>query len=99
MNTTQAQLERLFELEKELNILLDEERYEEFLPQQDQFSAQIKYLLDNSPEEEMLRVISQLQRLENAVELLQQRSNVYFLQLKEKSLLQRRNKSKIKAYK
>jgi hypothetical protein len=99
MTSSQAQLEQLFELEKQLHILLDEEQYEEFLQQQDIFSAQIKYLLDHSPEEEMLIIISQLKRLENAVELLQQRSNVYFQQLKEKSLLQRRNKSKIKAYK
>jgi len=97
--STQAQFEQLFELEKQLNILLDEEQYEEFLEQQEQFSSKIKYLLDNSSEEEMGTVIQQLKRLKNSVQLLQERSDIFFKELKEKSLLMRRNKKKINAYK
>jgi len=99
MTSIQAQLERLFELEKELNTLLDEELYEEFLQQQDIFSEQIKYLLDNSSQEEMGSAIAQLKRLESSVQLLQLRSETYFQQLKEKSLSLKRNKKKISAYK
>ncbi len=99
MTSTQAQLEQLFELEKQLNILLDEEQYETFLQKQDTFSDKIKYLLDSSSEEEMGKVIEQLKHLENAVQQIQERSNVYYQQLKEKSLLMNCNKKKINAYK
>lgn len=99
MNNINAQLERLFEFEKQLNQLLDEEQYEQFQQQQDLFTDQVKYLLDNSSEEILATVITQLKQLEYAIKQLQSRSSVYFQELKEKSLLQRRNKSKIKAYK
>lgn len=99
MTSIQAQLERLFELEKQLNVLLDEEQYEVFLQQQDIFSDQIKYFLDNNSEDDMGNVIKQLKHLEGAVELLQTRSDSYYQQLKEKSLLMKRNKKKINAYK
>lgn len=93
------QLKRLFTLEKELSSLLDNEEYELFQQQQDNFSDQIKALLDNNEAEVLSTVIEQLKQLENAVGQLQARSEVYFKQLKEKSLAQQRNKSKIKAYK
>ncbi len=98
MNITE-QLNNLFKLEKELSTLLDNEEYETFQLQQDNFSDLIKALLDNNKPEVLSTVIEQLKQLENAVGQLQERSEVYFQQLKEKSLLQQRNKSKMKAYK
>jgi len=94
-----TQLANLFELVKELSTLLDNEEYETFQQQQDNFSDQIKAMLDNNSPEVLGTVVDQLKQLESAVEQLQNRSEVYFQQLKDKSLLQQRNKSKMKAYK
>ncbi|WP_022942378.1 hypothetical protein [Psychromonas hadalis] len=99
MNSINAQLERLFEFEKQLNQLLKDEEYEQFQQQQDLFTDQVKYLLDTNSEEMLATVITQLKQLEDAIKQLQSRSGIYFQELKEKSLLQRRNKKKIKAYK
>ena len=99
MTNTKAQLELLFEFEKKLNLLLDEEQYELFQQQQDLFTDQIKNLLDNNSENSLSAVIKELKLLESKIEALQTRSASYFEQLKEKSLLQKRNKNKIKAYK
>jgi len=99
MTNIQAQLEKLFEFEKQLHILLDNEEYQQFQEQQDLFTAQLKFLLDNNSEDVLVTVITQLKQLENVIEQLKSRADIYFEQLKEKSLLQRRNKSKIKAYK
>lgn len=99
MTNIQAQLEQLLELNLKLNNLLDDEEWELFQQQQEIFSDKIKYLLDSSSEQELGKIIEQLKLLESNVQLLQQRADVYFKQLKEKSLLLQRNKSKIKAYK
>ena len=99
MTNIKAQLELLFEFEKKLNLLLDEEQYELFQQQQDLFTDQIKNLLDNNSESDLSAVITELKLLESKIEALQTRSASYFEQLKEKSLLQKRNKNKIKAYK
>ena len=99
MTNIQAQLEQLFELEKKLNGLLDEEEYGQFQQQQELFGDKIKYLLDKNSEEQLSIVVEQLKHLERSVLLLQQRADVNFNQLKEKSLLLQRNKRNIKAYK
>lgn len=99
MTNTKAQLELLFEFEKKLNLLLDEKQYELFQQQQDLFTNQIKNLLDNSSQSSLSAVIKELKLLESKIGALQARSAIYFEQLKEKSLLQKRNKNKIKAYK
>ena len=98
MTNIQAQLEQLFEFIKHLNTLLDNEEYEQFQEQQNALTEKIKALLDNNSEAGLTTVVSQLKQLESNIDQLQERSAVYFQQLKEKSLLQRRNKSKIKAY-
>ncbi|MCP4323280.1 MAG: hypothetical protein GY951_06270 [Psychromonas sp.] len=94
-----TQLTNLFTLEKELSSLLDNEDYEAFQRQQDTFTDQIKALLDNTPQEVLITVIEQLKTLEHNVGELRNRSDIHFQKLKEKSLLQQRNKSKINAYK
>lgn len=99
MTNTQAKLEILFEFEKKLNQLLDEEEYELFLQQQNLFGDQLKNFLNNHSEDELVSVIEHLKRLKSMVESLQQRADIYTKQLKEKSLKLQRNKKKIQAYK
>lgn len=99
MTNTQAQLELLFEFDKKLNQLLDEEEYDLFLQQQGLFGEQVKNFLNSHSENELVNVIEHLKRLKIMVESLQQRANTYTKRLKEKSLKLQRNKNKIKAYK
>ncbi|MCG6202441.1 hypothetical protein [Psychromonas antarctica] len=95
----EQQLDELFKLEQQLTTFLDEEKYELFQQQQDIFSDKIKTLLDRNSAETLNTVIEQLKILETNIATLQNKSKQYFKQLKEQSLLQKRNKSKIKAYK
>lgn len=99
MTNVQAKLERLFEFEKKLNLILDEEQYELFLQQQALFGDQVKDLLSKHSEDELNSVIKQLKKLQHNIQLLQDRADVFYKQLKEKSLALQRNKNKIKAYK
>ena len=46
MNNIRAKLEQIFEFEKELNHLLDEEKYESFQQQQELFGDQLKDFLN-----------------------------------------------------
>ncbi|WP_028862516.1 hypothetical protein [Psychromonas aquimarina] len=95
----ELQLDALFDFEQQLQALLDDEQYELFQQQQDLFSDQIKALLDTNSSEDLSRVVTQLKLLEEKIAELQIKSDTCYQQLKEKSLLQKRNKSKIKAYK
>jgi hypothetical protein len=99
MTNIQAQLEQLFELEKALNILLDNEEYKQFQQQQELFSDKIKHVLNSQSQQDLNDNIEQLKKLKKSVESLQQRADVEFKELKDKSLLLQRNKKKIKAYK
>jgi rRNA-processing protein FCF1 len=94
-----TKLQQLFALEKELFLLLENEEYESFQQRQNDFSEQIKQLLDNHPAEILSVVIEELKALESAVENLQSHSKKHFLKLKQQSLLNKRNKKKINAYK
>ena len=78
------QLNNLFNLEKELSSLLDNEEYEAFQLQQDNLTDQIKALLDNNKPEVLTTVIDQLKELESAVGQLQTRSEVLFSTIKRK---------------
>jgi|GEM_PF-4406100 len=99
MTNTQAKLELLFEFDKKLNQLLDEEEYDLFLQQQALFGDQVKKFLNSHSENELVNVIEHLKRLKIMVESLQKRADMYTKLLKEKSLKLQRNKNKIKAYK
>jgi len=99
MTSIQAKLERLFEFEKKLNQLLDDEQYELFQQQQALFGDLIKDFLNKHSEDELTSVMEQLKKLQHSVKLLQERTDTSFKQLKEKSLLLQRNKKNIKAYK
>lgn len=95
----ELQLKQLFQLEQQLQRLLEEEQYEEFQQQQVVFSVQVKALLDNHSAESLNDAIDQLKTLKERINTLQNESAKHFKQLKEKSLQQQRNKSKINAYK
>jgi len=99
MTNLQAKIELLFEFEKKLNLLLDEEEYELFEQQQALFGEQLKNFITKHSEVELCSVIEPLKRLQNMIKLLQDRTTTSSKQLKDKSLLLHRNKKKIKAYK
>lgn len=99
MNNIKAKLEQIFEFEKELNILLDEEDYESFKQQQDLFGDQLKDFLKKYSQAELNEEITQLKRLDDLVEKLRERADIDAKKLKAQSLKMQRNKSKINAYK
>ncbi len=99
MTNIQAKIEILFEFNKKLNQLLDEEQHERFLQQQNLFGDQVKDCLNSYSEGELLTVIGSLKRLQVMVKELQVRAEQCTKKLKEKSLTLQRNKKKIKAYK
>ena len=95
----ERQLEELFEFEQHLHLLLENEQYEELQQQQAIFAATIKTLLDSNSAETLNAVVSKLKQLETNIATLKNRSENSFKQLKEKSLLQKRNKNRVNAYK
>lgn len=99
MTYTQAKLDRIFEYVNKLNVILDEQEYEQFVQQQDLFSDLLKDFLKKHSQEELNSVIEHLKRLQQAVNLLQERSSNESKQLKQKSLALQRNKNKVNAYK
>ena len=99
MTSINAKIERLFEFVKKLNELLDEQEYEQFLLQQALFSDLLKDFMNRHAENELNATLGQLRALQEEIDLLQQRSNNDTQELKQKSLLLQRNKSKISAYK
>ena len=99
MNNIKAKLEQIFEFEKELNILLDEEDYESFKQQQDLFADQLKDFLKKYSQTELNEEITQLKRLDDLVQKLRERADIDAKKLKAQSLKMQRNKSKINAYK
>ena len=99
MNNIKAKLEQIFEFEKELNILLDEEDYESFKQQQDLFADQLKDFLKKYSQAELNEEITQLKRLDDLVQKLRERADIDAKKLKAQSLKMQRNKSKINAYK
>ncbi|WP_413701372.1 hypothetical protein ACLKMH_06780 [Psychromonas sp. KJ10-10] len=98
MSNIQAQLDQLFELEKQLNIFLNNEEYEQFQEQQVVFTNKIQALLDTHSQEDLISILKPLKQLQNKLAQLEERSADCSKQLKEKSLVLKRNK-KIKAYK
>lgn len=93
------QLDALLQQQVKLSALLDDAQYEKFQQQQTIFSNQIENLLTNHSAETLSTVIDQLKLVEERIKVLQKKSEQHFKQLKEQSLLQKRNKNKIKAYK
>ena len=94
-----SQLRQLFTLENELNNLLENEEFEQFQLRQVTFSDQVNTLISTNSQDVLIAVIDDLKRLDLAISKLQSQSEHCYQQLKEKSLLQHRNKSKLKAYK
>ena len=98
-NAIDLHLNELFELEQQLCLLLEEQQYEEFQALQDTLSKKIKALLDNNSAETLNNAIDKLKQLEKKLATLKSKAESCFGELKEKSLQQRRNKNRIKAYK
>lgn len=99
MNNIKAKLEQIFEFEKELNTLLDEEQYESFKQQQGIFAVQLKEFLKKYSQSELNEEIAQLKRLENLIQKLKNRADLDAKKLKQQSLQLRQNKKKVNAYK
>jgi len=99
MNNIKAKLEQIFEFEKELNTLLDEEQYESFKQQQDIFADQLKDFLKKYSQSELNEEITQLKRLENLIQKLKKRADIDAKKLKQQSLQLQQNKKKVNAYK
>lgn len=99
MTNIQAKIDMLFEFDKKLNQLLDEEEHTLFLQQQNLFGDQVKDCLNSYSEDQLLTVMSELKRLKIMVKKLQDRADHCTKQLKGKSLTLQRNKKKINAYK
>ena len=98
-NHIEQQLDALLTLQKQLNILLKEEQYEDFLQQQIILSQQIKEFMDSHSPDSLTQVLNKLRRLEEKTTALTIQAESHFKQLKDKSLLQQRNKNRLKAYK
>jgi len=99
MDNVKVKLEQIFEFEKKLNVLLDEEEYELFQQQQELFSEQLKKFLKEYTQDELNEEILQLKRLEELVQKLHERADNDTKKLKAQSLTMQRNKNKINAYK
>ena len=95
----EQQLDALLTLQKKLSILLKEEQYEDFQRQQIKLSQQIKAFMDSHSQDSLTQVLNKLQRLEEKTITLTIQAKSHFKQLKDKSLLQQRNKNRLKAYK
>lgn len=91
-------LDELLMQQQQLEVLLKEEQYEAFQQQQITLSLQIKRLMNNHSQESLITVFTKLQVLEKKTIQLKALAEVHFKQLKDKSLLQRRNKNRLKAY-
>lgn len=95
----QTQLEKLLEHELQLNIILDNQDYKSYQEQESLFSEQVKLFIINNSTESLNNITEQIKDFELKIKALQKKSEAHLNQLKEKSLLQRRNKNKLKAYK
>ena len=83
----ELQLDKLFELAQQLNILLEKEQYEQFQQQQCILSAQIQSLIKNNSTENLSSVLKKLLQLEKNMGILKSRADICFKELKNKSLL------------
>ncbi len=99
MQHIQQQIEHLFQLAQALDHSLSAQDFDQFKTLEMKYSQQLKKLLDKQNKSALLAVIEDLKKLEQVTGIVQGRAKQSFLQLKEQSLLQKRNKSKIKAYK
>jgi hypothetical protein len=95
----EQQLDELFELQQHLHRLLDKELYPEFQEQQEILAKEIKLFIEDNSADTLNTVIEKLRQFEEELALLKNRAAFCFKQLKDKSLLHRRNKNRIKAYK
>ena len=94
----QMRLHKLFEFEKKLHLLLDEQQYGLFNQHQALFGDLLRDFLKKHATSELNSVVEELTMLKSRMAAIQARAVTETQQLKEKTLLLQRNKNKIKAY-
>ncbi len=98
-NQIEDQLNALFAVVKLLHKLIEDEEYEQFKQQQELLSSNLEELLDGSSQEALIFNLEALKKLEAEIEILQEKSQTCMVQLKDRSLKQKRTSNKLKAYK
>ena len=98
-NSIELQLDALLTQQQQLEILLKQEQYEVFQQQEITLSLQIKTFMNSYSPNSLTKVLAKLQALEKKTIQLKTLADIHYKQLKDKSLLQQRNKNRLKAYK
>jgi predicted lactoylglutathione lyase len=98
-NLIEQQLDVLLTEQQKLELLLTHEQYEVFQQQEITLSLQIKKFMNSHSTDSLIKVLTKLQTLEKKTIQLKTLAEVHYKQLKDKSLLQQRNKNRLKAYK
>ena len=99
MKEIEFQINNLLELKNELGELLEEKSYEEFKQKQNELAKSIHHFFEKNTKESINLVIPKLKKLEEDIDKLQSTATKELQDLKRKSLLQKRNKNKLNAYK
>ena len=95
----EKKLTTLFQLSDLLDNCLNNKNFELFQTLEQEFSAEMKHFLDKKDQQTLLQYLPQLKMLEKRIRAIQEKAAVNRQSLKDQSLLQKRNKNKLKAYK
>ena len=94
-----VQIDNLFRLEKVLTKLLEEKKYEDFNQKQRSLLKELKSFFENNPVDSIAVYSLQLKTLESNINKLEKTAKEKLQLLRNQSLLQKRNKNKLNAYK
>lgn len=99
MKEIELQINDLLELKNELDELLEKKSYEEFEQKQNELAKSIHHFFEKNSKKSMNEFILKLKELEENIDKLQSTATKELQDLKRRSLLQKRNKNKLNAYK
>ena len=99
MTEIEFQINDLLELQNELRKLLKDKSYEEFEQKQNELAKSIRNFFEKNTKESMAKFIPKLKEIEGDINHLQDMATKELQDLKHKSLMQKRNKNKLNAYK
>jgi len=99
MTEVAFQINDLLKLKHELKELLEDKSYEAFEQKEKELAKSIRYFFEENTKESMTEFIPELKELEESINHLQDMASRARQDLKNKSLIQKRNKSKLNAYK
>lgn len=99
MKEIEFQIDDLLELKNELKALLESKSYEEFEQKQNELAKSIRNFFEKNTKESMIKFIPKLKELEENINHLQDMATKELQDLKSRSLIQKRNKKKLNAYK